>query len=222
MKKKDGYCRPFSYFHRLVILAMTRHLTYFIFLLSCLTLQAQQFEEVAGTVENIAGIKRYNVVFEYSSNLKIPKNDSEEDFLQKQYEKRELKKSGAGESFKKLWFENRINLYEPTFIQQFNSFSLDDRQVTVAKNISSTAYTMKIETVSIAGGYDDFFYVEEGEIGVLISIYETDSPENILYALKTDVRGVANADDFERIRTAYGNLGEAASKHFSRKILSKK
>lgn len=222
MKKKDGQYHPFSYFHRLVTLAMTRRLTSLIFLISSIAIQAQQFEEVEGSVENITGIKRYNVVFEYSSNLKIPKNDSEEDFLQKQYEKRELKKSGSGENFKKLWFENRTNLYEPTFIQKFNSFSLDDRKVTVAKNISSTAYTMKIETVSITGGYDDFFYVEEGEIGVLISIYETDTPDNILYALQTNVRGVANADDFERIRTAYGNLGEAASKRFSRKTLLKK
>lgn len=200
---------------------MTKCLTYFLFFFCGLILQAQQFDVVSGAIENISGIERYNIVFEYASDLQIPRSDSEQDFLRKQFEKREQKEPGSGELFKKLWFENRVNLYEPTFIQQFNSFRVDNRQVTVAKNITSTEYNMKIKTISITAGYDDFFYVEEGEIGVLISVYHTDAPENVLYAFKTDVRGIANTDEFERIRTAYGNLGEAASKHFSRKALLK-
>jgi hypothetical protein len=201
---------------------MIKPITYFLFFFYGLILQAQQFEVVTGTIENISGVERYNIVFEYASDLQIPRSDSEQAFLQKQYEKREHRESGSGEVFKKLWFENRANLYEPTCIQQFNNFRVDNRQVTVAKKISSTKYTMKIKTLSITGGYDDFFYVEEGEIGVLISIYETDAPEQVLYAVETEVRGIANADEFERIRTAYGNLGDAASKHFSRKALLKK
>ncbi len=200
---------------------MTKPLTYFVFFICGLQLQAQQFEVVSGSIENISGIQRYNLVFEYADDLQISKSDSEQAFLQEQYVKREEKETGSGEKFKKLWFENRSNLYEPTFIQEFNSFRVANRQVTVAKNISSTGYTMKIKTVSITGGYDDFLYVEEGKIGVIISIYEKDAPENVLYAFETSVRGIANADEFERIRTAYGNLGEAASKHFSRKALLK-
>ncbi len=201
---------------------MTKLPTYLLFFLCGFFLQAQHFEVVSGAIENISGVQRYNLVFDYASDLQVSRSESEQSFLQKQYEKREQKENGSGELFKKLWFENRSKLYEPTFIQRFNNFRVDNRQVTVAKNITSTGYTMTVQTISIAGGYDDFFYVEEGEIGVLISIYETEAPENILYAVKTDVRGIANADEFERIRTAYGNLGEAASKHFSRKALLKK
>ena len=201
---------------------MIKPFIYCLVFLCGLLVQAQQLEVVSGSIENISGVQRYNVIFEYASDLQISRNDSEQAFLQKQYEKREEKDSGSGEKFKELWFENRVNLYEPTFIQQFNSFRIDNRQVTVAKNISSTGYTMKIETTSTTGGYDDFFYVEEGEIGVLISIYETNAPESVLYSFKTEVRGVASADEFERIRTAYGNLGEAVSKHLSRKALLKK
>jgi len=201
---------------------MNKALTYFFILLCGFLLQAQKFEVVSGSMENIPGVERYNIVFEYASNLQITKNDSEQAFLQKQYEKRELKEIGSGEKFKTLWFENRVKLYEPTFIQQFNSFRLDDRQVTVAKNITSTEHTMEIKTISIDSGYNDFFYVEEGAIGVLISVYERDSPKNVLCAVKTKVRGIANADEFERVRTAYGNLGLAISKHFNRKGLPKK
>ena len=188
---------------------MTKPLTYCLFFIGGLLLQAQQFEVVSGSIENILGIQRYNLVFEYPSDLQISKSDSEQAFLQEQYVKREEKETGSGEKFKKLWFENRSNLYEPSFIQQFNSFRVADRQVTVAKKISSTGYTMKIKTVSITGGYDDFFYVEEGGIGVIISVYETDSPDTVLYAVETNGRGIANSDEFERIRTYYGNLGEA-------------
>lgn len=201
---------------------MTKPLLLSLFFLFGLVLRAQQFEVVDGSIENIVGIQRYNVVFEYASELQITKSDSEQAFLQKQYEKREQKASGSGEEFKKLWFENRPKLYEPTFIQRFNSFRIDDHQVTAAKNISSTAYTLHIKTISTTDGYDDLFYVEEGKIGVLLSIYVTEAPETILYAIKTEVRGDANADEFERIRTAYGNLGEAASKHLSRKTLVKR
>ena len=200
---------------------MTKPLTYCLFFIGGLLLQAQQFGVVSGSIENILGIQRYNLVFEYPSDLQISKSDSEQAVLQEQYVKREEKETGSGEKFKKLWFENRSNLYEPSFIQQFNSFRVADRQVTVAKKISSTGYTMKIKTVSITGGYDDFFYVEEGGIGVIISVYETDSPDTVLYAVETNVRGIANSDEFERIRTSYGNLGEATSKHFSRKALLK-
>jgi hypothetical protein len=204
------------------VFRMTKPLTYCLFLIGGLLLQAQKFEVVSGSIDNISGIQRYNLVFEYATDLQISKNGSEQAFLKEEYEKREKELLGSGENFKKLWFENRSNLYEPTFVQEFNSFRVADQQVTVAKNISSTAYTMKIKTISITGGYDDFFYVEEGEIGVVISVYQTDTPEIVLYAVETKVRGVANANEFERIRTSYGNLGEAGSKHFSRKALLKK
>ena len=220
---KKGWQLPFFfYIFTDQMCIMTKSLTFCLFLLGGLLLQAQKFKVVSGSVENILGIQRYNLVFEYEEDLQISKNDSEQAFLQEQYKKREQKTAGSGEEFKKLWFENRSDLYEPTFIQKFNSFRVADRQVTVAKNISSTGHTMKIETVSLASGYEDFFYVEEGEIGVVISIYETKAPENILYAVETVVRGVASADEFERIRTAYGNLGEAVSKHLIRKALLKK
>ena len=149
---------------------MARTVLISLFFLCGHALQAQQLEVVSGSIDNISGIQRYNVVFEYAPDLQIQGSDSEQAFLQKQLEKREEKKSGSGEEFKKLWFENRANLYEPTFIQQFNSFRVHNRQVTAAKNISSTAYTMKVKTTSTTGGYDDFFYVEEGEIGVHVSI----------------------------------------------------
>lgn len=200
---------------------MTKTLLLSLFFVSVLTVKAQKIEVVHGAIENIAGIQRYNVVFEYATDLQISKNEVEQDFLQKQYEKREQKVPGSGEKFKSLWFENRTQLYEPTFIQRFNSFRIDDHQVTAAKNISSTAYTLHVKTISTTDGYDDLFYVEEGKIGVLLTIYVTDTPENILYGIKTEVRGDANANEFERIRTAYGNLGEAVSKHFSRKALLK-
>lgn len=201
---------------------MTKPFTYFLCIFVGLLLRGQQIEVVSGTTDNITGIQRYNLVFEYATDLEISKKESEQVFLQEEYKKREQQAPGSGEEFKKLWFKNRKNLYEPTFIQEFNGFRVADRQVTVAKNITSTAYTIKVKTVSISGGYDDFFYVEEGEIGAMVSIFETEAPEKILYAFETVVRGIANADEFERIRTAYGNLGEAVSKHLSRKALLKK
>jgi len=179
----------------------------------------QVFKTDIGSLEAISGIDRYKIVFEYAEDLKIPKNDSEEAFLESHAKKKEKKELGSGEIFKNQWFTNRITQFEPKFIQEFNFFNLKEKQVTVAKNISDADYTMVIRTSLIAPGNSNFFFKKDARLEVTIRIYKSDAPNQILYATEmVDVHSKgASHVDYDRIMSAYAELGRGLSKHLSRK-----
>lgn len=180
---------------------------------------AQIFNTAQGDINSIAGIERYNIVFEYDEDLKIPKYASEQSFLEHHAEKKENKVSGSGEIFKQLWFTNRQQQFEPKFIQEFNFFNRKEKQVTVARNISDSDYTMVVRTSLIDPGNSNFFLKKDARLEVTIQIYKSDTPEQILYTTElVDVhsRG-ASTGDYDRIMSAYAELGRGFSKFLSRK-----
>lgn len=178
----------------------------------------QKFKTEKGTLDNITGIEQYKIVFEYPSDLEIHNFDSEEDFLKVQVDKRESKKAGSGERFKKLWFENRENRYEPTFIQEFNDFMLEDRHITVSKNYQEADHTMVVKIHSIHPGNDIVLWHQKAEMEVTFEIYRSDDLKTLLYSTKPlEIHGIADGDEFEKVTTAYGQLGRWSAKFFCRK-----
>ncbi len=184
-----------------------------------LVFHGQIFKTASGNLEAISGVQRYNVVFEYAKNLKIPKHPSEKVFLEMESVKRNKENAGSGDIFKKNWFAYRKSIFEPKFIQEFNFFNLKEKQVTVAQNISDAAYTMVVKTLLIAPGNSNFVFKKEARIEAVVKIYKTQNKHTTLYSTETiSVRSEgAKTDDLERIMSAYGELGRALSKHFSRK-----
>ena len=202
------------------LMLLTRKLSFAaLFMTFIMTCHAQIFKIDLGSLDAISGVERYNIVFEYAENLEIPKYESEDSFLNTYALKKDSKESGAGETFKKLWFSNREKLFEPKFIQEFNFFNLKEKQVTVARNISDADYTMVIRTSLIDIGNSNFFFKKNARIEVTITIYKSDAPNEILYATEmVDVHSLgASKDDFDRIMSAYAELGRGLSKHLSRK-----
>jgi len=179
---------------------------------------SQKFETETGSLENLSGIAQYKVVFEYPESLAVHKYGSEEDFLNHQVTKREDKNPGSGEKFKELWFKNRANRYEPTFIKEFNNFMLEDRHVTVSKNYKEAAHTMVIKIHFIHPGHDIVLWHQKAEMEVTFEIYRSDNLENALYTTKpVQIHGIADGDEFEKVTTAYGQLGRWTAKFFCRK-----
>ncbi|TMM58506.1 hypothetical protein FEE95_03485 [Maribacter algarum] len=190
-----------------------------LFMTIVMTAHAQIFKTDLGSLESIYGVERYNIIFEYAENLEIPKYSSEEAFLEMHARKKDKKESGTGETFKNHWFSNREKLFEPKFIQEFNFFNLKEKQVTVARNVSDAEYTMVVRTSLIDIGNSNFFFKKDARLEVTIQIYKSDAPNEILYATEmVDVhsRG-ASKDDYDRIMSAYAELGRGLSKHLSRK-----
>lgn len=197
---------------------MTKQLFFITALLISYSGFCQKFEAQTGTLENLTGIKQYKIVFEYPADLEVHRFGSEADFLKVQVTKRESKKAGSGEQFKKLWFENRENRYEPTFIQEFNDFMLEDRHVTVSKNYKEAEYIMKVKIHFIHPGKDIVLWHQKAEMEVTFEFYRSDDSSTILYATKpVEIRGIADGDEFEKVTTAYGQLGRWSAKFFCRK-----
>ncbi len=179
----------------------------------------QIFKTEQGDLKAIAGVTRYNIEFEYDENLIIPKYASEQEFLLQYAAKKEKKEKGSGETFKNMWFSNRKKLFEPKFIQEFNFFNLKEKQVTVAKNVSDAEYTLVVRTSLIDPGNSNFFCKKDARLEVTIHIYKSDATNTILYRTEmVDVhsRG-ASKKDYDRIMSAYAELGRGLSKHLSRK-----
>ncbi|MRI00793.1 hypothetical protein GH721_09670 [Kriegella sp. EG-1] len=197
---------------------MTKQLIFIVAFIISFSAYSQKFETEKGTLENLAKINQYKIIFEYPENLGVHKYDSEEDFLRAQVAKREQKKPGTGEEYRKLWFENRVNRYEPTFITEFNNFMLEDRHVTVSKHYSEAKHLMIVKVHFIHPGVDIVLWHQKAELEVTFEIYDVSNLENPIYATKPlQIHGIADGDEFEKITTAYGELGRWSAKFFCRK-----
>lgn len=158
------------------------------------------------------------IIFEYPSDLEVHKFNSEKEFLEFQVNKRENKKAGSGEEFKELWFKNRANRYGPTFIKEFNDFRLEDRHVTVSRNYQEADHTMVVKVLFIDPGKDIVLWHQKAELEVTYEIYRTDNLETLLFSTKPlQIHGIADGDEFEKVTTAFGELGRWSAKFFCRK-----
>lgn len=172
---------------------------------------AQKYKAQEGNIKNLKGIGSYNIIFDYS-NLEIPKYDSEDDFLADKMQKREEKEAGAGEVFKKSWFSDREEFYEPKFIESFNKRF--DEVIKVGKENSDATHTMKVHSTLIYAGYNVGVWRQNAKIDAVISIYETANPDTIIYSGKyVDVPGAgAMGYDYNsgyRISEAYAKLAKS-------------
>lgn len=180
------------------------------------TIMAQKAKVTKGDWSSLKGITAYNVEFDYS-NLEIPKFDSEEEFLKDKIAKREEKEPGTGEKFKKSWFSDREEFYEPRFIETFND-RYKDGKVKVGKDLSGAEYTMKLHTTMIYPGYNIGIVRHNSKIETTVSVYKNDSPDTVIFSVDyTKIEGQGNGGyDFnsgQRIADAYIIFARAFTKH---------
>ena len=176
---------------------------------------AQKVKVTEGSFKNLKGIPSYNLEFDYSGVM-IPKYDSEEEFLADKMAKREEKKPGDGERFKKAWFSDREEKYEPKFIESFNK-RWDDGEVVVGMDEGSE-YTMKVHTTLMWAGYNVGIVRKNAKIEATISVYKNDDPSKLLVSANyTKVEGGgAMGYDFDaalRIGEGYAKLSKTLAKN---------
>lgn len=182
----------------------------------------QKRKVLKGDYKNLATITEYNLEFDYS-DLSIPKYKNEEAFLKDKMKKREDKEKGAGEKFKKSWFADREDRYEPKFIESFNK-RFEEGEIKVGNDLSSAKYTMKIHTTMMWAGYNVGVMRRNAKLEAVIYIYETEKPKNILLKVKyTKVEGNgAFGMDYNsgyRISEAYAKLAKSFAKDIMKRAL---
>lgn len=180
---------------------------------------AQKAKVTEGDWKNLKGISAYNLEFDYS-NLQIPKFDSEEEFLEDKMSKREDKEAGTGEEFKKSWFADRVDRYEPKFIESFNK-RFDDGEVKVGKDIGAD-YTMKIHTTLLYPGYNVGVMRQNAKLEATLYVYKNESPDKVIFTVEyTKIEGNgAMGNDYNsgyRISEGYAKLAKELAKEIQKK-----
>ncbi len=196
---------------------MKKQIVLIVFLLSTLIIYSQKIKVKEGDIKLFKGVDEYNVIFDYS-NLEIPNYNSEEDFLEDKMAKREEKLTGDGERFKKSWFDDRKNLYEPYFIDFFNDYFIMKRKIKVSKNNVAAKYTILVKTKMIYPGYNVVVGWEGAKLNAVISVYRTDTPNELLFSSKNVyIQGKASYNTGIRIANTYGILGSTFAGYLKRK-----
>ncbi|PIE49941.1 MAG: hypothetical protein CSA39_00075 [Flavobacteriales bacterium] len=195
---------------------MKKLLSTFLMLFCVSFMFAQKAEIKQGSWENLKGITKYNLVFDYS-DLEIPKYDNEEEFLKDKMAKREEKEPGAGERFKKSWFADREERYEPKFIESFNK-RFKNGEVEVGKNLDGAEYTIKVHTIFLYPGYNVGVMRQNAKVSAVLTFYKNDAPDDILFEVKyIKAEGFgALGNDYNsgyRISEAYAKLAKTLTKH---------
>lgn len=187
---------------------MKKAVIFAIFLIS-FTASAQKVKVLSGNLKNLKGISEYNVEFDYK-DIKVDKFKTEEEFLEDKMKKREEK--GTDEDFKKSWFADRENRYEPKFIESFNK-RFDNGEVKVAKGLSSAKYTMSVKTVWISPGFNVGVVRRDAYVTGIVTVFETANPSNILVSIqyeKTHGEGAMGFDfnSGHRISEGYAKMAK--------------
>ncbi|MGB1307308.1 MAG: hypothetical protein ACPG6B_00255 [Oceanihabitans sp.] len=180
----------------------------------------QKAKVLEGDWKSLKGNATYNLVFDYS-DLEIPKYKNEEEFLKDKMKKRDDKNPGTGEKFKKSWFADRENRYEPKFIESFNKRWKND-EVQVGKNLESAEYTIKVHTTFMYAGYNVGVVRKNSKIDAVISVYKNGEPNNVIFKVKyTKAEGNgAFGNDYDsgyRISEAYAKLAKTFAAHLKKK-----
>ena len=173
------------------------------------TMVFSQRKVTEGSFKSIQGISSFNLEFDYEGVM-IPNYDSEEEFLADKMKKREDKKPGDGERFKKEWFADRQERYEPRFIGNFNKI-MEKRGVQVGVDVGSE-YTMIVKTTLIWPGYNIVIGRMNSKLSATISVYKNDNPSELLVSgtyKKVEGGPMSKGRDFhsgDRIAQAYQSL----------------
>jgi hypothetical protein len=167
----------------------------------------QRYDVLAGNIKNLKEISQYNVTFDYLG-IKVYTFETEEAYLTEKMQKRKDNEEKA-EKFKENWYSDRTNKYEPRFMAYFNE-SFEKGQVKVEKN-DAIKYTMNIKTTWIYPGYT-LAKVEPAKISAIITVFETQSPNNVLVQLAFDkaigITKELTHDQGYRIAGAYEKLAK--------------
>ncbi len=189
-------------------------------LLVATTAIGQKLIEEEGDIKRLKDIKIYMMEFDYI-DVQIPKFDNEEAFLKDKMDKREEKKAGDGERFKKSWFDDRPEKYHPKFIESFNK-RFDDSAVQVQEEKAD--HTMKIHTTKLYPGYNVGIVRHNAEIDATITVFKTGDESNVLFSGSyKDVQGSGamgyDYDSGYRISECYAKLAKTFAKDLEKKAL---
>lgn len=192
---------------------------YFIALVSfviVLNIQAQKIKLVDGDLNFLKGQDEIGVQFTYDENMKVG-SGTETEYIEKKMAAAEEDEPGKGEKWKKAWYADRTEHYQPKFIELFEK-SLDKRDVVLLENAETTTYSMIVNTTFIEPGFNIGITSKRASVNMTVTFVETNNPEKVMAKftiLKSP--GTATYDTGSRVGESYAK----AAKYFAKYLLKK-
>lgn len=187
-----------------------------------LSLQAQKMKTISGSPKVIKGDKNVSVVFTYD-NLKVGKM-LEEDYIKKKVDEKEKKEAGKGKKWEVAWKQDRIDHFQPKFIELFNKHASSLFGTQINEKATNAKYTMRVNTSMIEPGFHVGVVRKPAYINMEIYIYETTNPSKILYqqTIQKIIGQAVAGFDFNssfRIQEGFAKAGKATAKFMYKKHL---
>jgi hypothetical protein len=175
-------------------------------LLLYVSLAAQKMKLLSGKMSELKGQVEFNIQFSYDSMI-IGTDSNEREYLKVKKREWELKEPGRGLAFVQFWFDDRKELYEPTFIKYFQDYA------GVKLNQGNAKYTLIIKTTRTEGGWSIGVLNHPGEIDGEMWIVESADQNKVIAKVGFyDFAGeYASGGDFAmtaRIQAAYLLVGK--------------
>lgn len=163
---------------------------------------SQRYQIYEGSFENLNNINSFKVEFNYE-NIQVNGFESEEDFLIEKMEKRKSDPEKAA-NFRRDWFSNREQYYNPAFINYFNNyFKKGERKIVV-----DSQYLMKVNLTWIYPGYA----IEPAKLSATIDFIDTTNSKKLLVIHFEKVIGIEKKtieiNEHDRITGAFEKLAK--------------
>ena len=173
----------------------------------------------SGSLEALKSEKSMKVQYDYS-NMKIGKDETEEQYTSKKVAEHNQKEPGKGDAWLKAWVGAREQRYQPKFQELFNKTS-ESRQISETNN--NAKYTLIVKTIHTEPGFNVGVMKRPSSVDFVFHVVETANPTNIIAELTLDNVPGSQAMGYDydagsRIAESYAKAGKMLGKFFESKI----
>ena len=163
--------------------------------------------------------KNITIVFDYS-NMKVGKDLSEEEYVDKKVKEHNEKEAGKGDKWKEGWFGARESRYQPKFMELINK-SLSKTSLKASEG-GNTKYTLIVKTVYTEPGFNIGIMKQPAYANFEMIFIETESKKVVKKYVLTKVPGSqAMGYDFDagsRIAECYAKAGKMMGAYIAKAL----
>ena len=193
---------------------------YAVLLLITVNINAQKIEIISGNPKMFKEAKSYYLTFNYS-DLSVAKYGDEQAYIEYMKDDAEKRKKGSSEQWLEKWNGDRVNFYQPKFIELFDK-NLSHRKAKADTQLTSQKHELNVHTTFIEPGFNKNGKRSPALIDVTVTISEINNPNQ---QLVISMKGVPGNEvmgsyypDYLRIAEAYAKCGKELAKYMSRVI----
>ncbi len=184
--------------------------TLFMLLSVSMVSKAQKLKLTDGDLSVLKDQSSINFEFTYD-NMSIGKFDTEKEYVEKKTEEYNKKEAGRGDTWAKSWVSDRVQRYEPKFIELFTKAS-------EMSESNKAKYTIIFKTKFVEPGYNIGVWRKNAKIDGDAVIVETANKSKVIATISLDnalgrTFGGYDFDTGLRISEAYADAGKALGKY---------